>query len=188
MTAIIKHHIDYGDYRCGMKQPQPAEDTNDTLTEHDKRVLDTVLSVFSQYHEEYQCSRRADNEMFGISLTLADVPTSSGKQWNSKRLQNFRQRMVKRKNAVIDYILHQSSPAAISQTARLMDDKEVFDVNVSLRLNIASGEAYLIDNISRRKKNLSVDIDYNHKPESNRGRLNADFNDYRATRYLMAAE
>ena len=55
-------------------------------------------------------------------------------------------------------------------------------------LNIASGEANLIDNISRRKKNLSVDIDYNHKPESNRARLNADFNDYRATRYLMAAE
>ncbi len=30
MTAIIKHHIDYGDYRCEMKQPQPAEDTDDT--------------------------------------------------------------------------------------------------------------------------------------------------------------
>ena len=188
MTAIIKHHIDYGDYRCEMKQPQPTEDTDDTLTEHDKRVLDTVLSVFSQYHEENQCSRRADNEMFSISLTLADVPTASGKQWNSKRLQNFRQPMVKRKNAVIDYILHQASPAASSQTARLMDDKEMFDVNVSLPLNIASDDANHIDNISRRKNNLSGDIDYNHRPESNRGRLNADFNDYRATRYLMAAE
>ena len=118
MTAIIKHHIDYGNYRCEMKQPQPAEDTDDTLTEHDKRVLDTVLSVFSQYHEENQCSRREDNRMFYVSLTLADVPTSSGKQWNSKRLQNFRQRLKKRKNAVIDYILHQASPAASSQTAR----------------------------------------------------------------------
>lgn len=52
MTAFIKHHIDYGDYRCEMKQPQPAEDTDDTLTEHDRRVLDTVLTLFSQYHEE----------------------------------------------------------------------------------------------------------------------------------------
>ena len=106
MPAIIKHHIDYGDYRCEMKQPQPTEDTDDTLTEHDKRVLDTVLALFSQYHEEYQCSRREDNRMFYVSLTLADVPTASGKQWNSKRLQNFRQRLKKRKNAVIDYILH----------------------------------------------------------------------------------
>ena len=52
MTANIKNHIDYGDYRCEMKQPQPAEDTDDTLTEHDRRVLDTVLTLFSQYHEE----------------------------------------------------------------------------------------------------------------------------------------
>ena len=188
MTAIIKHHIDYGDYRCEMKQPQPAEDTDDTLTEHDKRVLDTVLTLFSQYHEEYQCSRREDNRMFGISLTLADVPTASGKQWNSKRLQNFRQRLKKRKNAVIDYILHQASPAASSHTGRLLDDKKMFGVNVSLSLNIASGDANHIDNISRRKNNLFSDIDYNHKPESNRGRLSADFNDYRATRYLKAAE
>ena len=187
MTAIIKHHIDYDDYRCEMKQPQPAEDTDDTLTEHDRRVLDTVLTLFSQYHEEYQCSRREDNRMFGISLTLADVPTASGKQWNSKRLQNFRQRMVKRKNAVIDYILYQASPAASSHTARLMDDKEMFDVNVSLPLNIASDDANHIDNISRRKNYLSSDIDYNHKPESNRGRLNADLNDYRATIYQTAA-
>ena len=69
-----------------------------------------------------------------------------------------------------------------------MDDKEMFDVNVSLPLNIASDDANHIDNISRRKNNLTSDIDYNHKPESNRGRLNPDFNDYRATRYLMAAE
>ena len=151
-------------------------------------MLDTVLTLFSQYHEEYQCRRRKDNEMFGINLTLADVPIASGKQRNSRRLKNFRQRLKKRKNAVIDYILHQASPAASSRTARLMGDKEMFDVNVSLPLKIASGDAYHIDDISRRKNNLSSDIDYNHKTERNRGRLNSEFNDYRATRYLMAAE
>ena len=187
MTAFIKHHINYGDYRCEMKQPQPAEDTDDTLTEHDKRVLNAYCCYFQEPAMD-DVSRCLDNLYVRHYLNGTGVLTASGKQWNSKRLQNFRQRLKKRKNAVIDYILHKASPVANSQTARLLDDKKMFGVNVSLSLNIASDDANHIDNISRRKNNLSSDIDYNHKPESNRGRLNAEFNDYRATRYLMAAE
>ena len=51
-----------------------------------------------------------------------------------------------------------------------------------------AGKPAAVDNISRRKNNLSADIDYNHKPEQNRNRSNADFNDYRATRYIQVAE
>ena len=151
MTAIIKNHIDYGEFHCEMKRLQPAEDTDGTLSEHDKRVLNTYCR-YCQAPVLDDVSLCLDNLYVRHYLNGTGVLTASGKQSNSKRLQNFHQRMVQRKNAVIDYILHQAPPAASSQNARLMDDKEISDVNVSLPLNIMSGDANHIDYIGHHKK------------------------------------
>ncbi len=211
MTAIIKHHVDYQASRCeqskhidrkidGTDRPDKSikpipyrevisDSKSLSLSQHDKTVLDAAMTLFTDcdYVGGESQSRRDTNIWLRIFLNESGVLTAKSQQWSSKHLQNFRHRLSHRREAVADYLESQTSVGS-PHTARMMDEAKMFDVNVSHRLDIASSEANHIDNISRRKNNLTSDIDYNHKPESNRGRLNADFNDYRATKYLMASE
>lgn len=211
MAAIIKHHVDYQACRCeqskhidrkidGTDRPDKSmkpityrevisDSKSLSLSQHDKTVLDAAMTLFTDcdYVGGESQSRRDTNNWLRIFLNESGVLTAKSQQWSTKHLQNFRHRLSHRREAVADYLESQTSVGS-SHTARMMDDSEMFDVNVSHRLDIASCEANHIDNISRRKNNLSTDVDYNHKPDSNRGRFNAEFIDYRATRYLIAAE
>ncbi len=211
MTAIIKHHVDYQACRCaqskhidrkidGTDRPDKSIKTTIyrevisdskslSLSQHDKTVLDAAMTLFIDYEGigDERESRRDTNYWLRFFLNENGVLTAKSQQWSTKHLQNFRHRLSHRREAVADYLESQTSVGS-SHTARMMDDAEMFGVNVSHRLDIASNEANHIDNISRRKNNLSTDVDYNYKPDSNRGRFNAEFIDYRATRYLIAAE
>ena len=191
MTAFIKHHIDYEDYHCELNHQREVDaDANAPVSAHDKQVLEAGLAFFTEFFWATDCSLEATRTQLIDYLNHIGVKTASGKQWSEKHLANFRYKMKKHQATVSGMYpvdtANEPEPETVSQVL----------ARSSQWVNEANGKAVAgkaglpaaVDNITRRKNNLPADIDYNHKPESNRGRLNAEFNDYRATRYLMAAE
>ena len=187
MTAIIKHHIDYEDYHCELNHQREASNANEPVSDHDKRVLEAGLSFFTEFFWATDCSLEATRTQLIDYLNHIGVRTASGKQWNEKHLKNFRYKMKKHKATI-----NEMYPVDTADEPQPLSVSEVL-ARSSQWVSEANGKAVAgkpaaVDNISRRKNNLSADIDYNHKPEQNRNRSNADFNDYRATRYIQVAE
>ena len=80
MTAIIKHHIDYKDYRCELNHQREASNANEPVSDHDKRVLEAGLSFFTSFWAT-TVVRSYTNQLIDY-LNHIGVRTASGKQWN----------------------------------------------------------------------------------------------------------
>ena len=188
MTAIIKHHIDYEDYHCELNHQREIDaDADAPVSSHDKQVLEAGLAFFTEFFWATDCSLEATRTQLIDYLNHIGVKTASGKQWSEKHLANFRYKMKKHQATI-----NEMYPVDTADEPQPLSVSEVL-ARSSQWVSEANGKAVAgkpaaVDNITRRKNNLSADIDYNHKPETNRNRILADFNDYRATRYLQVAE
>ena len=162
-------------------------DADAPVSPHDKQVLEAGLAFFTEFFWATECSLEGTRTQLIDYLNHIGVKTASGKQWSEKHLANFRYKMKKHQATVsemypVDTAI-EPQPRSVSE-AFARASQWASEVNGKA----VAGKPAAVDNISRRKNNLPADIDYNHKPSANRNRMLADFNDYRATRYIQVVE
>jgi hypothetical protein len=125
---IIQSRIDYGNYKCPMKQPNYnyEPESIDTLTTYEREIIEESIE-FLQWWMTQTASELNDNEWLRLTdengdlpetdgsreklnkalwqhLNRIGIPTATGLEWNTKNWQNFRFHLFGRENAVFSLL------------------------------------------------------------------------------------